>query len=299
VPHALVCAVNRINLHSSIMFRSFVVAALLASCSTATGWAQSAPPTSAAPAAPQVAKPAANKPAPKASKAKSGGRAAAAESGPCQLGVIAISGGQFGVQKVGFMVFGNAFTAVPIESWGLDDLIVARVRAAAPGLSVRKIPYTKDDLARADATRSLFRTAGDSFKTFIQSAAPAACERYVVVNRERNQFSNTNQSVEGVGIVQWGNPIKERTFLFAMTNIRVFDGQTFELLKHGSASTEDGLTVSRVLLLNAIRGPNRELESAAFPAIPAEAATNPGFREGIRGLLTESLDKTLPAMLAR
>ncbi len=198
------------------------------------------------------------------------------------------------------MVFGNAYTAVPVDSWALDDLIVARVRAAAPGLSIRKIPYNKDDLARADERRSLFQTASDSFKTFIQSAAPAAaCERYVVVNRERTQFSNTNQSVEGVGIVQWGSPIKDRTFLFAMTNIRVFDGQTFALLKHGSASTDEGLTVSRVLLLNPIRGPNRELENSAFPSAPGEAATNKAFRDGVRSLLTESLDKTLPALLAR
>jgi hypothetical protein len=46
-----------------------------------------------------------------------------------------------------------------------------------------------------------------------------------------------------------------------------------------------------------IRGPNRELDGSALPASATEAAANPAFRDGVRALLTSSLDMTLPAML--
>ena len=74
--------------------------------------------------------------------------AVAAENGPCSIGVIPLTGNEFGVQQVGFTAFGNEYTSVPVDSWGLDDLVVSRVRAAAGGRSVRRIAYSKDDLAR-------------------------------------------------------------------------------------------------------------------------------------------------------
>jgi len=121
------------------MIRAFAVALVL-SCFAVSPWAQAqpAPGTRGTTAAP---KPAARKSAPKAkTSAKPPGPA---ESGPCQIGVIPVIGDQFVVQKVGLMVFGNDHAEVPINAWGLDDLAVARVRAAAAGAGVRKIAYAK------------------------------------------------------------------------------------------------------------------------------------------------------------
>lgn len=274
------------------MLRSFALVIVL-SCFASPVWAQTqAAPTTAA----QTGVPAVKKPAKARSSTKPAGPA---EAGPCQIGVIPVTGNQFGVQKVGFTVFGNEYKDVPIGGWRLDDIVVARVRAAAPGFAVRKIAYASDAFARLEQpTGSLFRDTKAELSSILrQVSAGANCERYVLVQKSRGQFSNTNQAVEGAGIVKWGNPVKSRTFLFTLTRIQVYDGRTFEVIKQGAASTDDEALVSRVLLLNPIRGPNRELDEGSFPANPADAAANPAFRDAVRALLTASLDKTLPAML--
>ena len=109
------------------MIRTFALALAL-SCLATSAWAQAqpVPETAAAPVA--VTKPAVKKQAPKTkTAAKPPGPA---ENGRCRLGVIPALGDQFVVQKVGLTVFGNERTEVPID-WGLNDLVVARVRAAA------------------------------------------------------------------------------------------------------------------------------------------------------------------------
>jgi hypothetical protein len=273
------------------MIRVMVVVFAL-SCLVQSGWAQTQ--SSLATTAPAPAKkPAVKKPAAKSKAAAK--PAALADSGPCQIGVISDIGDQFVVQTVGLMVFGNEREEISVVGWGLDDLVVARVRAVAgPGVRVRKITHTKEAFAQLERPGSFFRdTKSELSNALRQIAAGSNCERYVFVTRFTSQFSNLNQSVRGIGIVSWSY----RTLLFALSYIRIYDGQSFEVIKQGAAAIGDEPLVSRLLLLNPIRGPNQELDKAAFPSDPAEAATSPALRDGARALLTASLDNTLPAML--
>jgi len=186
---------------------------------------------------------------------------------------------------------------VSTSGWGLDDLVVARIRAAAPGATVRKITAAKDAFAaikRPEGLSGLFHdTNADLVAAVRQIVAGTHCKRYVLVRRYGSQFSNTNQDVRGVGIVSWAG----RAYLYALTYIRVLDGEDFSIVKRGAASTDDESTISRALLLNPIRGPSRKLEEGLFPAAPGEAASNPALRDGVRALLAASLDQTMPAML--
>jgi hypothetical protein len=257
-----------------------------------SAWAQ----TQSAPAA-DAPEPAA-KPAVKKSAAKpktSAKPAGPTDGGPCQVGVISEMSDRFVVQTVGFTVFGNERSEVPIDGWGLDDLVVARVRAAAgPGVPVRKIAHTKDAFAQLNQPGSFFRDMKSELSNAVrQIASGSNCERYILVHSSSSRFSNLNQSVHGVGIVSWAH----RTLLFALSYIRIYDGQSFEVIKQEAATTNDESLVSQALMLNPIRGPNRKLDRSAFPSAPAEAATNPALRDGVRALLTSSLDNTLPAML--
>ena len=276
------------------MVRVFT-AAILLSCLIISASAQAPSPQGAATqTGTPAAKPAAKKSAP---KTKTGAKPAA-DSGPCQIGVIPVIGDAFVVQKVGLMVFGNELTEVPTSGWGLDDLVVARIRAAAPGATVRKITAAKDAFAaikRPEGLSGLFHdTNADLVAAVRQIVAGTHCKRYVLVRRYGSQFSNTNQDVRGVGIVSWGG----RTYLFALTYIRVFDGEDFSIIKRGAASTDDESPISRALMLNPIRGPSRKLEEGYFPAAPEDAASNPALRDDVRALLAASLDQTMPAMLA-
>ena len=255
-----------------------------------SAWAQTqSAPAAAAPE--PAAKPAAKK---SAAKPKTSAKPAGpADSGPCQVGVISEMSDRFVVQTVGFTVFGNERSEVPIDGWGLDDLVVARVRAAA-GPGVRKIAHAKDAFAQRDQSGSFFRDMKSELSNAVRQVASGSnCQRYVLVHSSSSRFSNLNQSVRGVGIVSWAH----RTLLFALSYIWIYDGQSFEVIKQGAATTNDESLVSQALMLNPIRGPNRELDRSAFPSAPAEAATSLALRDGVRALLTTSLDNTLPAML--
>jgi hypothetical protein len=215
------------------MVRAFLIAFVL-SIFSASAWAQAQPAlgTEATQTTTLATRSAAKKPVPKTKEtAKPLG---SVEDGACQIGVIPVVGDQFVVQKVGFTVFGNEDAEVPIGSWGLDDLVVTRVRAAvAPGVAVRRIAYAKEALTSPEQSKGLlFRdTKAELINLVRQIASGANCQRYVLVSRFIGQFSNTNQTVRGVGIVKWDHPLKKQTYLYALTYIRIFDGQDFSIIK--------------------------------------------------------------------
>src|SRR5438132_14206660 len=101
------------------MLPRFAFAAALASSLVGHGWAQTPYLGS------NISRPVAEKP----------------KSGPCHIGVIPIAGNLFLVQRFGV-------DRVAAEGWGLDELVVSRVRAAAPGRSVQRVPFTAAELIR-------------------------------------------------------------------------------------------------------------------------------------------------------
>jgi hypothetical protein len=276
------------------------VALLLALAVAQPALAQTAPTPAPNPTKPLPAKPAAKKPAPPKPDAGAPAAAAtAAQHGRC-IGVIPHIGDRFVVQTIGVMAFGNDLKEVPIESWGLDDLIVARVRAAAgTGVAVRRIAYPANAFEPFDhPPNRLFRNAEKDLKNVVQAIAnTGGCERYVVVLKDTNADSMTNQSFTGIGVFsRAGGDVH----LFALTALSVFDGHTFEVLKGGvGAPVEQKLgsnpTLYDRLRTNPMHGANIALNDFSWP--PTTEAIM-GLREATRALLAESLDKTLPKLLA-
>ncbi|MGY8710616.1 hypothetical protein RAD16_33185 [Bradyrhizobium sp. 18BD] len=111
---------------------------------------------------PEAVRPAAKKPAvaPRAP----------AEAGPCQIGVIPIAGDLFTVEKFGPLKFLDKYTRTSVAAWALDDLVVSRVRASAPGISVRRIPYTLEELRSGGRQKQnpWFYRAEADVKGFVQ-----------------------------------------------------------------------------------------------------------------------------------
>jgi hypothetical protein len=277
------------------MVRVFAIACVL-SCLAPSAWAQAqpAPGTAAAPAA-APAKPATKKPAPKAKT--SAKPATPADSGPCQVGVISVIGDEFVVQRVGLTVFNNDYAEVPIEAWGLDDLVVARVRAAiAPGTVVQRITYPRGAFAPYDHPGSgLFRNPRGDLTTIVrQIAANSSCGRYVVVTKIDTQVDGTNQTHRGMGVLNRGigSGVLSNTSLFASINVWVLDGQTFAIRRKPFNLGE--------ILAGSFRmtqNPLTQLENDQFPEPATAAATSATLRDHTRALLTAVLDKTLAASL--
>jgi len=257
-----------------------VITAIAIVCAPISSFAQTQP-------AALAAKPITKKPA-RQSKAANSPRPA--DSRPCQIGVIPIAGNLFLVESFGLLKFADTYVRVPVDSWALDELVVSRVRAAAPGISVRRIPYTREELAQHRRPVNLFDSDAN-IREFAQYVSRGAnCERYVVVHRHGG-----NQREFGIGISKYY--LGEKANLFAMMYIRVYDGQSFRLIREAPALMTENTYIERILH-NSLGGPSLQLDSAMFPVRPVDAAANPVLRDGVRGMLTASFDKTLPALLA-
>jgi hypothetical protein len=283
------------------VIRTIVVLFALAVVQPALAQTAPTPAPNPSPVKPSPAKPALKKPAPpKPDVGAPAAAATAAQHGPC-IGVIPHIGGRFVVQTIGLGMFGNELKEVPIESWGLDDLVVARVRAAAgTGVAVRRIAYPANAFEPYDhPPRRLFGDADKDLKSVVQAIAGAGgCERYVVVVKDTNADRLTHQAFTGIGIFsRAGGDIH----LFALAALTVFDGHTFEVLKKGVGSPVEEKTGSNPTLFdltrtNPMRGANVPLKED-FPWPPAPDAVM-SLRDATRALLAESLDKTLPKLLA-
>lgn len=238
------------------------------------------------PPAAAKAKPATKKPAPPKAAA-----AIPASSGPCIIGVFPLLGDQFGIRKIGITVFGNEFKAITVDNWGLDDLVVERVRAAVgPGMAVRRIAHDKALFAGYVPGIGMFQNLDTKAPAIVrQAAAQTQCERYVVVTRAASQYVG-NQSIYGLGIVNSGGPLLSTTALHTMVRIHVHDGHTFAVLKSGAGSLGGSSFLSGP--------PTRKLDASWWPE-PPEAANTPAMREATRKLLGEVLDKSLPELLAQ
>jgi hypothetical protein len=273
------------------MFRSLAIAVMLLA---SPAWSQT---PSIGTLASVPGKPVAKRPA---SKTKAMVKPAAlADSGPCQIGVIPAIGDKFVLKHIGLMVFGNELTEASVESWGLDDLAVTRVRAAASNLSVRRIAYARDafDSYYHPSQEPFGDRRNDLVNVVRQIAARVNCDRYVVITRYAGQVAGTNQSASGMGVLtNAGSSTFKTASLFAFVGITVFDGKTFA--KHdpyGSVGARLTAGFSNMLKDDAFRG----LRDFEVPATPEAVVGDGQLRDGARAMLSDKLDQFLPRYLNR
>ena len=226
-------------------------------------------------------------------------------SSPCDFGVIVTTGDEFTVLTTGLTVFQNKKMVVPIAGWGLNDLIFARIRAAIPaGVSVLRIPYNPAKIPPHDESKDtlkdrLFRDLNAELAQYMREVAKGTnCRHYVQILNSISPIGSSNYTVRGFGILNQDVALGRRIFLYALAFIRIFDGRDFSVVRQSSAliNVHHSLAVQR-LLGKLISGPYRELPAESFPTRPEDAGDNPALRDGVRAMLTESLDTTLPFLL--
>jgi len=125
------------------------------------------------------------------------------ESGPCQIGVVAAIDDEFAVQKIGITVFGNELAEAPVE-WGFDDIVVERVRAAAPaGTAVRRIAFPRDAFDRYyNPPETLF---GSSRGDFVASQFTTGGNKEFIANFEVEFPIVPKAGIRGVVFFDAGN----------------------------------------------------------------------------------------------
>ncbi|MGJ5065596.1 hypothetical protein [Bradyrhizobium oligotrophicum] len=243
--------------------------------------------------APLSAKPAA-KPAAGVAKTAKPARAVR-EGGPCELGVISALGDVFTVQKNGMTRLGNEYAEVPV-SWGFDDIVYARVKAAAGDAGIRRIGVPKGSFDPFYQSPPIKAENGKLTPIVRRVAGSAGCARYLVITRRTDSEPSTNDEVTGVGVINRGEGFGRISHVFIMIDIQLYDGATFE--------TREPATSSKALLSRLTSGvgpPSHagDVDNSAFPASPPDAANNNVLRDMARSMLEFRLDQRLPAYFGR
>ena len=275
------------------MFRSFAAATILVSCLTAAGWAQS-PATSSTPAAATPAKPVVKKAAP---KPKAVAKQPVAETGPCRLGVISALGDRFSVQKFGLTIFETEESEATMNGWGLDDLPLARVRAATGAdPSVRRIAYPKGAFEPYYNPKSRFLPdPNEGLPAIVRSiTANANCERYLVITKYNGIVPGTKLEINGIGVYSQGiGSFARHSHLFANVAVSMYDGTTYEKINRSFAAF--GASFSAGLGLT--EDPLTKLDNSLFPDPPESASSSATLKERTRALVSARLDRMIPVYL--
>lgn len=274
------------------MFRSVAAVAILVFCFTAAGWAQTPSATDTPPA---PTKPVAKKTAPKAKSAAK--PPVAAETGPCRLGVISAVGDRFAVQKFGLTVFETEESEVAVDGWGLDDLVVARVRAATNNdPTVRRIAFPKGAFQPFyNPTSRFLPDPREGLPAIVRNITPTAkCDRYLVVTRSKGQVPGTNLMLDGVGAYNRGiGSVLRHSHLFAHIALSMLDGITYERVNRPFAGVGARLAAG----MRITEDPLTKLDNSLFPESTAAVPGNATLRDRTRTLIAANLDQVLPDYL--
>lgn len=232
----------------------------------------------------------------------------AATSSKPSICVTSIVGHRFEVQTIGLMVFGNALEPVDTSSWGLDDLIVRKVGAIAGNrFVVRRVILNKSAVEAFENPKKsilqggpLFRDSAKEFLDMLKAAAITApkCDLYLAIIRSVSGYGNTNQHLNGIGILNHDTGILSSQYVFAILAASLYDGTTFEHRKTERLRTGPVFDLGEILGPG-IHGPIRRVDKSWLPNPPQSAAQNSKLREAVWGLIEPALANTIPAMLAQ
>jgi hypothetical protein len=210
------------------------------------------------------------------------------QTGACAIGVVSQLGEKLAVKKIGYTVFGNEDNEVPVELWRVDDLVIAKITGAlGKRATVKRIPYHKEAFASLE-TLKLFRDSeaevGQGVRTLV---AGTRCARYLLVTRAYRNVGSSNQSIGGIGLLYDGVGPLSRVNAYALFALRLYDGETFALLKRAVASSGGSD------FFEGIHGPHRLVDKSFWPESPDKAAQDARVREAILELVSQGMDTTL------
>ena len=96
---------------------------------------------------------------------------------------------------------------------------------------------------------------------------------------------SSNQAVFGLGILDVSSVVFTNISLFAIAEIRVYDGQTFAVLaRQRDFKWQQGLLGGAV-----INGPSRQVDRTWWPAAPAHVASNVRLKQATMELIEQSM----------
>jgi hypothetical protein len=184
-----------------------------------------------------------------------------------------------------------------MDGWGLDDLPLARVRAATGAdPSVRRIAYPKGAFDPYYNPKSRFLPdPNEGLPAIVRSiTANANCERYLVITKYNGMVPGTKLEINGIGVYSQGiGSFARHSHLFANVAMSLYDGTTYEKISRSlaafGASFAGGLGLTE--------DPLTKLDNSLFPDPPESASSSGSLKERTRALVSARLDRMIPGYL--
>jgi hypothetical protein len=208
------------------------------------------------------------------------------------VGIISAVGDQMTFAKAGLSGLDNGSRSVPIDSWGLDDLIVQRATAALGGrFQVKPVTYNRAAFAMVKdsvvAPVNLVRS--DPFKTLVETeVSPQGLDAYIVITKAKANIGGAGRKVEGVGFITYGTLMESYSQIYALYEIRVIDGKTFDVIEKMAAPPLDNASQVR------LAGPSQPIDESV--SIGAADGNNESLHKAVVDLIVRSLPTTLSDM---
>lgn len=239
-------------------------------------------------------KPAARSPAKSGQTAGKAAPQPQSHSGQKPIGFISMVGEGITIKKVGIMVFGNEEKTFPGDVWKVDD----RVTTVVAGLlkknfRVKRIAVPPGTLKRFNGGSFFLKSYEDEFTAFVAGLVKGErCDYYFVVSNAHSPLGSTNQSLGGLGVVQWGSIVGPHQYVYALSFLNVYDAQMKPL------RTEKA-TIGQDTFFEPIKGPFQKLEDGSLLPENVDAAfADPRTKQLVMGLLEKSLTVSVPRMFA-
>jgi hypothetical protein len=211
------------------------------------------------------------------------------------VGIISAVGDQFTVAKAGLTGPDNGGRSLPIPSWRLDDLFVQQATAALGArFQVQPVTYNRAAFAaiKESPIKPVTLVGGDPIKKLVETeVTPQGLDAYIVITRARANFGGGIRKIEGVGLVTYATMMESYSFVYALYEIRVIDGKTFDVIEKMSASPLDNATEVR------LGGPSRPADESFLHN--GDGGPDDGLRKAIVDLIDQSLPVTLSDMHLR
>ena len=209
------------------------------------------------------------------------------------VGIISAVGDEMSFAKAGLTGLNNPSQTWPIQSWGLDDLIVQQAATAlSKRFQVQPVSYQRAAFAaiKDSPATPVNLIRGDPFKKLVQTeVSPQGLDAYIVITKAKSNFGSGVRKVEGIGFVTYGTLLASYNQIYALYEIRVFDGKTFDVIEKMAAPPLDNSGTMK------LTGPSL-LVDETFTANTSDPAQNERLHAAIADLVARSLSSTLSDM---
>ncbi|GAC1046139.1 hypothetical protein [Rhizobium sp. No.120] len=203
------------------------------------------------------------------------------------VGVISAIGDRFSFSRAGMDGFDEANRQFPIESWGLDAMIEAEATTAiGADLNVQPLSYDQAAFYAPGEKKSTLTPLNlmreDRLKQLLRSVTPQSLDAYIVIAKARSNIGPSGRTVEGIGALTYRTLLGSRNIVYALYDVRVYDGHTFKLLEERQAAPLDHRDLQR------LSGPTRFVTDAFMPN-----AGDPSQNNDLKNLVTDLIQRSL------